>query len=357
MDDIYYERTLNRIIQGRLRIRLGDLVLFIYEPDADLIEESYDIWDDYYKLSYFSGEVYTKGEILEILLENGMWDPHDDQNAKKMEDQIEELKVLAFQSYFDKKKLAGIKKQIRHVEGQMIELRLKSRQLDHVTCTGLANFARKSWIVAHTTKLADGSLFDFKTHSLSYIMDMYAYNSIDTKTFRVLARTNPWRAMWGSSRERADVFGKPSCQLDTNQLGLCSYSGMYDNVYESPESPKEEIVEDDDCLDGWFVLQKRKLEKQKKELQKSDIVGNSKVSNSDEVFLMAQNQHEANEIYSLNDPLARSTIAQRQNQIREADGSLIHLRDLHDVKQDNQMARIEATKTKMGQMSKGGRRR
>ena len=239
-----------------------------------------------------------------------------------------------------------------------MKLRMKSRQLDHVTCTGLANFARKSWLIANTTKLQDGSLYNFETNSLSAIMDTYSYHAINTETFRKIARTNPWRAMWASGKAGGEVFGRPSCKLDTNQLGLCSYSNMYDNVYESPESPKEAIVEDDDCLDGWFTVQKRKFEKQKKEMSQNDVVKNSKIAQSDEVFLMADNQYDAQEIYGMNDPLARSTIKQRQNQIKGADGDLIHLRDLNDVKQDNQMARIEATKSKMGgmNMSRGRKR-
>ena len=355
MDDIYYEKILNRIIQGRLRVKLGDLVLFIYEPSRDILEESYDIWQEYYDLSYYSGDVYSKDEVLEILLKNDMWSPHDDQNADKMEDQLEELKVQAFQSHFNKKKLFGIKRQIRHVEEQVMKLRMKSTQLDHVTCSGLANFARKSWLISQTTNLADDSLFDFSTHSLSTVMDLYSYHGIDTETFRTIARRNPWRAMWSAGKASGMVFGRSPCDLDTNQLGLCSFSSMYDNVYESPDAPKESVIADHDCLDGWFVVQKRKYEKQKKEMQQNDAVSNSKIANSDEVFLMADNQSDAQEIYNMNDPMARQTINRRQGQIKAADGDLIHLRDLGDVKEDNHMARVEAQKQKMGQMSRGGR--
>tara|TARA_R110000824_G_scaffold176673_1_gene355793 strand:- start:155 stop:721 length:567 start_codon:yes stop_codon:yes gene_type:complete len=188
-------------------------------------------------------------------------------------------------------------------------------------------------------------------------MDLYAYHAIDPDDFRKIARTNPWRAMWSSGKASGMVFGKPSCDLDTNQLGLCSFSNMYDNVFESPDAPKEAVIEDNDCLDGWFVVQKRKYEKQKKEMEKheSDRALNSKIANSDEVFLMANDQYEAQEIYGMNDPMARQTLKARQAQIKDADGSLIPLRDLKDVREDNYMARVEAQKQKMGQMSKGGR--
>ena len=41
MDDIFYEKTLYRIIKGRLSVKLGDLILYVYEPDTDLIEQSH----------------------------------------------------------------------------------------------------------------------------------------------------------------------------------------------------------------------------------------------------------------------------------------------------------------------------
>ena len=55
MDDIFYEKTLYRILRGRLRYKLGDLVLYIYEPDEVIIEESFDVYDEAYKKAYFSG--------------------------------------------------------------------------------------------------------------------------------------------------------------------------------------------------------------------------------------------------------------------------------------------------------------
>ena len=125
MDDAFYEKILYRILQGRLRLTLGDLVLYIYEPTKDLIEESYEIYEDAYKKAYFRG-VYIKKELLEILVENDLWTPLDDRQAKKIEDEIEDLKVQAFQSFFDSKKLRGIKANIRAKERNFIKYKSKN---------------------------------------------------------------------------------------------------------------------------------------------------------------------------------------------------------------------------------------
>jgi hypothetical protein len=322
LDDIYYERVLNRIIQGRLRLRLGDLVLFIEEPSQEILEASYEIYDQYYDKAYFGG-VFIEEEILELLINNDLWSPLDEKAAKDYEEKIEELKVQAFKNFYSAKKLFGIKRQLRHTEQLLGQAIHKKKQLNHVTCKGIANFARKSWIISKTTKNEDGSLFDFKKVSISRIMDIYGEHVIDAATFRKIARSQPFRSMWTSSKKRGDVFGKPSSCLDANQLAVCQYSSMYD--YEK-DKKKREI---DDML-----------------------AGNEKIKNSQEIFLMAQDQEQANEIFDLNDPFARSTIKNRQSTIQNASGDLVHIRDLPDMQQDISIARVASTKAAMGNMNR-----
>ena len=87
MDDILIEKTLYRILQGRLRCSLGDPVLYIYEPSKEIMEESFDIYDKSYKEAYFKG-VYLKEELKEVLVYNELWSPYDDREAKRIEEKI-----------------------------------------------------------------------------------------------------------------------------------------------------------------------------------------------------------------------------------------------------------------------------
>ena len=336
MDDIYYEKILNRIIQGRLRIKLGDLILFIYEPDSNLIEESFDIYQETYDKAFFGG-AFVDREILEVLVENDLWSPINDKTADDLDKKIEDLKVEAFKSYYNKKKLEDVRRQIRQAERSMAKHRYAKKQLDHVSCKGAAAFSRQCWMLAETTKNTDGSLYDFKNVSISYILDIYAKEGIDSATFRKIARSDPWRSMWHASIKQGNAFGKRTCDLDKNQLALISFSQMYDNVYESPEAPKSEVMEDDDCLDGWFIQQRREQEKNKKEKERDDLLSNPKIANSQEVFLMADSKEHANEIYGLNNGGQRGVIRNREKQIKEhveQTGDNLHFKELSDVKSD-----------------------
>jgi len=343
--DIYYEKILYRIIKGRLRIKLGDLVLFVYEPTEDVLEESYEIYDEAYQKAYYSN-VFVDQELRELLYDFRLWNPADDKEIKELDKKIEELKLDAYKSFFDTQKLNLIKMRLKLAERQKMDIVSRNKSLDHVSCRGAAEFARSAWIVENCTYRQDGSKFNWKNCSVSEVMGILSNKTITSKEFRMIARNDPWRSQWSIGKTAGDVFGKASVNLTSNQISLSSYSVMYDNVYESTERPNEKIIDDDVCLDGWFIEQKRKIEKQKKQQEVDALTKNSKISNSQEVFVMASNQEAANQIYDLNDPIARSTIRSRNAQIDQADGNL-DFKQLHDIKQDIAMQNRQEGLSKM----------
>ena len=85
MDNILNEKTLCRILQGRLRCSLGDPALYIYEPTKEVLEESFDVYDQAYKDAYFKG-VYLKDELVPILVENELWTPFADRDWETSKD-------------------------------------------------------------------------------------------------------------------------------------------------------------------------------------------------------------------------------------------------------------------------------
>lgn len=353
MDDIRYEKILNRIIQGRLRIRLGDLVLFVEEPSPDLIEASFEVYEEAYDKAFFAGN-YVEREVTEVLVELDLWTPRIDKEAEELDTKIEDLKIQAFKSFFRKKELIGIKRAIRLTEQKRIECVVKKQQLDHLSCKGVANFARKMWILSHSCRDENGNKFDFEKSSIPIkaVMDAVASCAINPDDIRYIARNNPWRQMWSSSKKRDSVFQKPSTNLDTNQLNLLSYSLFYDNIYEDPDQPDEEVIEDDDCLDGWLIMQRRKRKKEKKQKAVESTLNNSKIANSQEIMLVANSQQEAQEIYDLNPDHARATIRQRQQEIQNHTEDNLHFKDLSDVKQQRFMNAVNQGTQKLKGMGR-----
>jgi hypothetical protein len=331
MDKVKNNKILYRIIQGRLRFSRFDPVLYIHEPTPEIMEESFDIYDKAYEESYFKG-LYIKKELKEVLFENEMWSPLDDTEAKKITPQIEDLKIEAFKNYISPKKLSGIKANIRFVERTQHKLQSKIRQLDHVSCEGTAEFARAIWTLSKTVKLADGTGYDLNKCSLYSVLSFYNDSSITASQFRSVARCEIFRGMWNLAKSGSSIFSDNVCNLTRDQAALCSFASMYDNVNESPERPSEKVIEDDDCLDGWFISQKRKQEGDKKRREVEAMLSNSKVANSQEVFLMADSVETAKNIHDMNTFHGKNTVDNRNSQI-DREGS-VKLTELSDVKQE-----------------------
>ena len=128
---------------------------------------------------------------------------------------------------------------------------------------------------------------------------------------RYLTRKDPWRGLWAASKTENGVFGKCSSDLTAEQGMLISWSRIYDSVQENPECPPDEVLKNNDMLDGWFIHQHRKREKDKKN-RGSDSGSNVK---GDEVYMFADTRKDAQRIYDMNDGAARGIIKTRQKQL------------------------------------------
>ena len=326
------EFILLRILKGRLPFRRGDLSLYIEEPDQDLMYSSMEIYEKTYDEAY-SNEVMIKEEMEEFLFTNEFWTPFDDAELEKIKKENEELKLQAFKNFFRKRELGGIKSLLRLNEKKYSKIANKKHQFDHLTCDGVASYARWNWIIEHSTYFSNGDNYNWKTYDVSSLLSYYESSSISTKNFRAVARSDEWRPIWNLGKKTGDVFGKPAYLLTRDQLLLCSFSTMYDNVYENPEAPDEKIIDDDDCLDGWFIDQKRKNEKLKKEQQANSVISNSKIANASEVFVMASSAEEAESIHGLNSFQGEMTRKNRLNTIKDK-GVINNDLEFADIRQE-----------------------
>ena len=119
---------------------------------------------------------------------------------------------------------------------------------------------------------------------------------------REIARNEPWRSLWVMNDTKVfNLFANNmEHQLTVDQKNLMVWSRMYDNVYESMECPTDDVIEDDDMLDGWFIVQRKKREKDKAEQEISNQTSNPKISSSQEIFVFADNEESAKKINETN---------------------------------------------------------
>lgn len=329
-----------RILKGRLSFRRDDLSLYIKEPDQDMMYRSIEIYEESYDKAYSEG-VMLKQEALEFLMEKDMWSPFDDMEMEKIVKENENLKVQAFKNFFRKKELKSIKFLIKKNEEKFAKLSSRKSQFDHLTCEGVASYSRWNWIILNSTYRQCNTLYNWEDLPLSTIMSFYERSAITSNDFRSVARYDNWRSMWSFGKKTGNIFGKPACELTRDQLTLCSYSTMYDSVYEHPESPNEKIIEDDDCLDGWFIDQKRKNEKMKKEQEANSMISNEKIAKSGEIFVMAGSKEEADSIHSMNSSQSEVNRKNRMELLKQR-GEIKSDLEFQDVRRDIEIQKNNA---------------
>jgi hypothetical protein len=244
---------------------------------------------------------WLREENLEnLLVYLNLWTKDTKMIIKDLEKKIDNNKADYYMSFKFNDKKKTIKKNLENCKKQLNNILIKKDELYSNTLEGYANSIKNEYIISNTLYKNDILVFNNKSSENNYVLfnnivnelNKYTINIVD---FKKLARSNLWRSYWNVRKN--DVFGK---DLTDDQRTLVGISQMYDRIYEHPDCPSDEIIEDDDALDGWMIVQKRKIEKDKKQQQIDNL--NPKLKNAQEVFLFANNKEEAEDIIGLNSP-------------------------------------------------------
>jgi hypothetical protein len=310
-----------------MKYKTCGLNLEIHCPTLQLKYQSCDVYSEFFEIAQQEG-LFTEQEMLELLEYEGYWSQEDTDMLEAYPKQIERLKIGIFNSIFNKEKLDKLRKQLRDTERKLSELQDRQRVYDYLTAHGVANFAKWQFII-HNTVFLDGKLFDWSVGSSYHALNHYYGNIISENVIREIAHTQPWESIWQASKHSGSVFTSIGVDMTTDQQRLICWSDMYDNIRECPDRPIQRVIDDDDMLDGWLILEKHKRQaEEKKRFNENKFQG----VKGEEVFIPAQSQEEAKEIMSLNTATQRNTFSQRIQQIKNAGGQLKE-GQLFDVRQ------------------------
>ena len=303
--------------------------LHIHSPTAKEIYDSKKLFQEAYNMAIVEN-ILTEEDIREILRESNLWTGKHEELLKKIQDDIDKLKVGIFRSGFKKQIQSRLRKTLRSAEEKLTELITKKYMYTFVTCEGHAATEQLKWIVQHTTRHIDGSQYNWEHDHLNDVVRFYQREQLSDKDIREVAKNNEWRHVWSCSKIEGNIFGRSGYEMSTDQKTLITFSSMYDNVYESMDCPSDSVIEDDDSLDGWFITQRQKRDQQMKEAGMEDMVSNH--GNANEIFIMTD---DAKSVYELNDPVSKGIIKSRKEQVEEQ--GEVKYQNFGDVKRDIQM--------------------
>ena len=315
------EYFVSRIRSGINIIKNGDMTLKILPLT---IEDTYIINTTYMEAfaQAKADGFLTHEEMLEESKKRGLWTDKDEEKEKGLQKDIDRLKVELFSNRNVQQLREQIRTYLKAGKSQLNVVVEKKFTNFELCCEGIAQQQKVGQMLKLCTVTEDGEEFDFDELPIDYMIKLYGSTLLSEPQIRELARKEPWRNLWLMNEAKVtDLFSTKygKRELTTDQKNLILWSKMYDNVQESMDSPTEDVIDDDDMLDGWFIVQKKKSETQKAESEINDRASNSKIANSDEIFVFTDNQADANKINSINSIHAQRVKKQRM-QVVNAQG-------------------------------------
>lgn len=294
-------------LQERTRI-LYTIIDGKYAPTLDILYRAQEV--HFQTIEEYKYEPWINHvECIKTLIYNSLLTPDYEIELKQFESQIEQTKVDIYKSFFNVGRQIAIKKDLAVLNEKSQKLYEIIHSLDYLTVDGFASILQQYYIAL---QMCDN---DTSLVRLQHWCSQYNYiKNWLNNGIRELSHNEPWSSYWRVKKE--DTFGVSGVLLNEEQRNLILYSKMYDSIYESPDTPHDSIINDDDALDGWFIEQKRKRDAERKNTTVDKFVTTS--ADAQEVFLPANSIEDIQRIEDMNTLEGKLIKKQRQAAIQQA---------------------------------------
>jgi len=315
------QKAVSRIISGVTIVNFSEKRYIVKEPDRICKYIAEDLYQKTFAEAV-SKEILTEEQSLQYLISLNSWSEKEEKEFDALPKALSDAKLELYTSYKSFRDTASIRKKIKKIKEIYHELAEKRNILRANSAEGIAEASKFRYLIcANVTDISGNKIWNSDDYGaqnetlVNTLINNYLFFTPNESEIRELCRNEPWRSIWSCGKSESGVFGSPSADLTQTQRAMISWSKIYDSIHESPESPADSVIEDDDMLDGYLTFQHNKREKMKNEKNVSEASSGVK---GDEVFLMAGSEKDAARIYSMNDAGSKAVIRTRQKQISKA---------------------------------------
>lgn len=323
MDVADKELLVSRIAAGTLRFRIlseenETINLCFKKPTLEHIYVAQELYHEYQQ-ELKDMRCMTEEEVIDFMIQEGLWTVEEQKILDEVTKNIDDFKVKLCELSFKANEKKTVRKALKIAKEKFAELSEKKQSYAYLSVKGAASMLRARYIIGMSTFYRDGrpvyteeSFWDSDTFMFEQIADIYFKSRIPEHVFRILARTDPWRSIWNSRKAEGQVFGVPSTELSDEQRNIVVWSNIYDSIYEHSDCPPDDIIEDDDILDGWMIIQRRKRKESTEKNKAEELVSNEKIRGCSEVFVPVDTFDDAKKLNeTMNDTHAQMVKKQR----------------------------------------------
>lgn len=302
-----------RIIAGKNRCRVDGQTMYVVAPTREQRFVACEVYRDTRRDATLEGALSEK-DLLAILHHHLIWTPKEAEELDKLTQAVEDLKVGLFENRLRSNAKLSIRTALRKTKSELTRLESLRHGLDYLTVDGLAMSAKYRYLVGASLRYPDGNPYfaddswDQEDPLVDKVIESFAADRLEETHFREIARTEPWRGVWSArSHVGRGLFDVSAVDMTDDQKTLLIWSSVFDNIREYPDAPGDDVLEEDDMLDGWMIIQRRKREKQAAS-SIADSLGQTanpkmkdRLRNAEEIFVVADTVEDARQVEKLND--------------------------------------------------------
>jgi hypothetical protein len=331
----FHERELlvNRILCGKQFYR----GLTIVSPSIDIQYQASLVYSKTYEDSH---ELLNREDCESLSIYKGFLTEDEFNSVDRLSKEIEGFQIELYHNRLksiEKERISSYIEKARNEQNRVLSL---SGKFDQYSREGYSFFCKLHFLIRKTT-YRNNKLYRFNKIKIEEVIKYYIYNILLPNRIRELARTNPWLNRWNAFKANGVIFPEGYNITDSQQL-LLMWSSFYDSINESPDRPESFVIENDDMLDGWLLLQKEKTNKESKNV----LTSNSRIAQAQEVYVVANNLDDVRAIENMNSNSSRNIRKQRFSKVMK-EGTVNHM-NMPDVKNEYIMQATKALKENYG---------
>lgn len=306
---------ISRICANYLRLKIDDTIIKLYPPNKDVWYESNCVFMESLEKAIESN-CMLENDVIEHLHING-W---KENNLKELEEilpkHIDYFKIEIYENFLRDKEREQARLYLRKAEEEYNRLFNIRHSLDHLTAVGVATFSRWQFIIERTAKDENGKDINFDKIKVNDILSAFYNESISDKIMRQIAKSDKWKGIYSFGKKNNRIFNIDAIESTDEQKRLIAWSSLYDSLCEMTDCPPDDVVDDDDALDGWLILKAKEQKEDRKKANAEERFGTHK--NADEIFIPVKSAKEADSIMSMNSPTNKVIIQNRLKTIEES---------------------------------------
>ena len=336
MDMAHKDLLIARISCGFLRCNINNNFYILTTPSNQTKYIANELYKKIYEDCLFS-DMYFQEDMFDILIQEGIWDENKETRLDGLKKDVDEIKLKLFQVTLNERDNYIVRTQLSKAKTEIEDLEYQRHCYDHVTAEGVALMARQRFLIGCSLKYEDGKNYwensdnwDNPDGLIDKIMELSTQNRIIESEYREIARTDPWTRTWSTCKNPKDIFGVNIIDLNDEQKTLLAWSILYDNVMEHPERPSEDVIEDDDRLDGWMIYHRKQRDKDNFKRKIAQKTSNPNIANAQEVYVMPDTYDEISKIDDLNEGISRIMKSKRMAALKEK--GQLHELEMPDTK-------------------------